>query len=576
MRRVIIFGALALGCLSLILFLRWKSSDDSDRLNAARLNRRPDRDTPRGEPGIPTASASIRGTVRHLRTGSPLPGTVIELWDGQGKAAGVIAKAEGIYSLQALEAKTYTVKAKAISAAPLREVGKVTLEAGRAIDYDITLVSGPRVSGRVVASDGRALKEVHFDLTYQFTGRFSESKTLPLDAEGAFEFFLENIRGMVNLVARAPGYVPTAPTTLHIRKDDISGLEIKLNPGFPLEGIVINEEGQPLPRAGVRLIRVQRAGLATESAETSCDTGGRFRFDALPEGEHIAWVIAAGYSEEPQQDPIRLTAAQVGLVVTLRARRGGSLSGKVVDVRGKPVPYAEIKIREGLFSYSAESGPDGSFRIDRVRPEDPATSVVPGVDYLSCVADGFGRIAKRGIGYGEVITITLLAGGSVTVVAQLSEGAVPREFSWSVVTRLRQTENSERSAEQPMLAKPGNGERITVGDLTPGFYDIFVSAAGRDEVKNEMVYVGSGQNVELQAVLVPGSKREGPEVRTSKLTLKDPARYRTELDVLLRELKTPEEKKAALGGLRMVEEMFPPDSAERRAFSDLLKTLEEK
>lgn len=164
---------------------------------------------------------------------------------------------------------------------------------------------------------------------------------------------------------------------------------------FTLAGTVVNSKtGEPLRRARVSItgVRSNRPGVGAAAADrlsapdppliksALTDTGGAFRFTALPGGNYF---IHASKPEFSNQDSEEQTGSASLLLeenkqnVTLRLSPLGVIEGKVVDQNNLPVRGANIVLlsqqvvagfRETVVSRNVSTDDRGMFRLWNVQP----------------------------------------------------------------------------------------------------------------------------------------------------------------------------------------------------------------
>lgn len=115
-----------------------------------------------------------------------------------------------------------------------------------------------------------------------------------------------------------------------------------------VEGRVSNSvTGEPVGSASVHLFPFGRRGATGSQAQTAaCQPDGIFRFDSVPPGTYFLIAGAEGYvTTRGRWQSGRLTVDSgqqiTGLVVQLNPQ--GSISGKVLDENGRPVPDATVQ-----------------------------------------------------------------------------------------------------------------------------------------------------------------------------------------------------------------------------------------
>ncbi|HEV2707542.1 MAG TPA: carboxypeptidase-like regulatory domain-containing protein [Pyrinomonadaceae bacterium] len=101
-----------------------------------------------------------------------------------------------------------------------------------------------------------------------------------------------------------------------------------------IEGRVIDDQGQPIPNAGVRLA-VRGGAMFQGAPATATDEDGRFRLDNLDPGVYTLFATAPGYVLEPERLGPRYF--RVGETATLTMIKGGVITGSVTTQTGDPV-----------------------------------------------------------------------------------------------------------------------------------------------------------------------------------------------------------------------------------------------
>lgn len=137
------------------------------------------------------------------------------------------------------------------------------------------------------------------------------------------------------------------------------------------EGVVVDEEGSGIAGAEVKLEQFFRRSDGIGMNPTGIEpvvklrpaitgAGGKFKMTSVPEGVEVCFQVERrGYAT------IRYSAYGTDRLVM---RRGGSVSGRVVDERGDPVSWAGVSARKvGDWGY-ARTGRDGSYTIDSLGP----------------------------------------------------------------------------------------------------------------------------------------------------------------------------------------------------------------
>ncbi|MCZ6793488.1 MAG: carboxypeptidase-like regulatory domain-containing protein [Planctomycetota bacterium] len=130
---------------------------------------------------------------------------------------------------------------------------------------------------------------------------------------------------------------------------------VRLEAGLTLRGLVVDEEGEPLPRARIELARAPGGGPEQRGAASGAD--GRFEIRALGEGEWTLTAFKNGHrgggprrvvlprelpDEFPQQAPFRIELP-----------RDRPVPLRVLTADGRPLEGAEVRVRLAGFTRAA-------------------------------------------------------------------------------------------------------------------------------------------------------------------------------------------------------------------------------
>ncbi len=256
--------------------------------------------------------------------------------------------------------------------APARRVGfrvgpgKAPLDLGT-----IALRPGVKLAGRVVNDQGRPVGGAEVFLVDRLPpGEFLDGvgggrePDATSGADGGFSVGELPAGVAQQLVARAAGFLPAA--VRGVRPPTATPLLVRLETGFRLAGLVVDEQSQPVPRAQVEL--TSQKGLEEDpyhrpigrrvTREAVSDADGRFQIAAVPAGPAVLTASARGFVspgeielELPQRDPSR------PLVVRLRS--GAVLWGRVSTTSGEGVAGARVVAGDA----AAASDAEGSYRL---------------------------------------------------------------------------------------------------------------------------------------------------------------------------------------------------------------------
>lgn len=255
------------------------------------------------------------------------------------------------------------------------------------------------LKGRVLLQEGdRPLANV--TVVVRTPGRAGSPVLVATDEEGDFQ--VSNLRPAAYvLTAVAPGYVsapedPFGPTVYYRVGDAVT---LKMVKGGVITGRVLNANGDPLPAASVRAIRVKDAGGQpahgpAQSRSWQTDDRGIYRLYGLESGSYLVAVTNARRANifYPSASPVNALPVQVvagqessGIDIHFREERGYRISGSVAGVAGAAAPRERVAAgvavtlthastgvplvstlvtsRDGGGDFSLEGVPDGEYEI---------------------------------------------------------------------------------------------------------------------------------------------------------------------------------------------------------------------
>jgi protocatechuate 3,4-dioxygenase beta subunit len=283
---------------------------------------------------------------------------------------------------------------------------------------------GPTLSGYVYDMDGRPLSgAVVSATTFELAGNLpSLAGTVVSDAGGRFALHLPEGTYQVN--ASHKGYGPASAT---VRTGD--PVSLVLPSSGVVTGRVLDEQRRPVERFTIDVISVvpghmpAPAPLVSRAFESR---DGTFRVEEFPAWAVVVKASAPGYASAFSQ-PLTLQekdAKHIELTLPV----GCTLTGRVEDPAGAPVPYvlvdAESRLVSGSMSELAmqsanqtQSGPDGAFRIEHVAV---GTLHVRAYDGSHAVTTA--TVELPSCDKAPPVKIVLAQGGGVAGVARTSDG----------------------------------------------------------------------------------------------------------------------------------------------------------
>ncbi len=294
---------------------------------------------------------------------------------------------DGRFLLRDVAAGTYVLQARA-SGRGEAAATRIAVSAGKTTNVGtLMLARGGVVQGSVVDAEGRGIPGATIQVEKEanmWTGQHQAQS----DSSGAFE-----VRGVppgsLNVMASHPGYAPGRPVVADVdpekepaavrivllrgtriegratRRDDVERFELDLEIASSiLTGMVVDREtGQPVPEASVGLFeRGEPRGAGKGNATVGPD--GRFSIAVEP-GEYRLEAGAPGW----KRTSIGVSAGDGIADLRVELERGATVSGRVVDIAGRPASGLQVEAVDttGEIAAEAESLADGPFRDPRAR-----------------------------------------------------------------------------------------------------------------------------------------------------------------------------------------------------------------
>ncbi len=238
------------------------------------------------------------------------------------------------------------------------------LEAGEVVDLgQIALAPATHVVGKVVNSNGQSLAQARVLLeeanAIMWGDHFRQQKTTANDGSFSFDGVPS---GRFKIEVLAQGY---APLTLQAEEISRPGkdypLELVVQKGKPLTGMVVDEEGRPVPKARVYLLALpqnqwwfnEEPPLPDGEPATTTDAEGHFVVQGWIENASLVLGATADGFGKSYGD-----SAKPGVPTVIRLPRHYVVQGTLKDGHGKPVAKAKLQLSRQVkkeFGFSQEA-----------------------------------------------------------------------------------------------------------------------------------------------------------------------------------------------------------------------------
>lgn len=307
------------------------------------------------------------------------------------------------------------------------------------------------------------------------------------DARGRFE--LEGLgAGSVTLTATAPG---RGRVTLPAVRAG-SQVELYLQPGATITGLVRDEAGRPVKGAVVRVMAESRGPMPFLPPGERTDARGRFAIGGLEAGTLV--VAARAPTLAPAVQPVTLEANGEA-AVELTLAEGGYVTGRLVDATAKPTRGGRVRLAavDGvtlpIFLHDlaqADAGADGRFTLGPLPP-------------------GGLLLQARAAGFAERDVETRLAGrppsadlGDVTLDSGLAVRGFVRDRAGAGIAGASLM-GMARGQERPTEATTEEDGAFVLAGLPPGSVEVMVRAPGYASLRQPVSVGGEDVVIVLDA-----------------------------------------------------------------------------
>jgi protocatechuate 3,4-dioxygenase beta subunit len=342
-----------------------------------------------------------------------------------------IADIEGRFKLSGLQPGTYRLRAIRPGSSPQLMQAKLGVDVPTgASDARIVVDDLSTLTGRVVYPDGRSPARFAISLGTSPASWFSSK-------DGAFR--VEEVPTGTQFV-RISGseFVSLAMADVAIASGKATDLgSITVQPGRAISGTVVDRGGHPVGGATVYLGRELRADGASLASNPSPDLiqvatadDGSFTARGVGPGNH---TIAADQEVAGRSTTFELPPGTTDQTLTITLQPPGAIQG-FVRSSGKPAD-ALIFLRAqnaANMQLAVTTGPDGSYRIDRIAPGKYLHFAVIESENLSKGAGGTGKLIE--VKPGETLNLDVdLTPTGVSVVVRLTSPGDVVKFGYAVL-----------------------------------------------------------------------------------------------------------------------------------------------
>ncbi|HKC13032.1 MAG TPA: carboxypeptidase-like regulatory domain-containing protein, partial [Vicinamibacteria bacterium] len=474
--------------------------------------------------------ATLKGRVVEASSGAPVPRLRVVARSGEVLLLGGSGP-DGRYEMRGLSGRTYRLVVDDAAFVPWSREG-VRVAPGETKSEDIVLTRAAALSGRVVDANGvpiegaagRLARGAENSFRAFRSGAFGNTafRTGP---DGSFKATrLTPGNGQV-LTVQHPDYETRTIGGISLAIGATPRLNVVLQSGVSLRGVVKDEREQPIAGAEVQLIRdfrfQSRGGQAQFAfmgpgtpARRETTPDGRFEFKGLTTGDYRIMVTKQGWGRE-QIPSVRVADGKAPEPLEIVLRPGATISGYVREKSGNGAAGYRVFARPAGAGGAAQMGLLGAAGGEEATGND-GSFVIEGVtagetyDVQAVSEAGLGG-RKGGVAApADGVELTVTGRGRMRGVALDAESGRPiRDFEVTYTQSrggafVMRVGTSGRSGPNQAIAFHAEDGAFTLEDVAAGKWDVDVRAEGYQS--------GHAGGV----VVEDGTTAEGVEVRLSK------------------------------------------------------------
>ncbi|MCM2315744.1 MAG: carboxypeptidase regulatory-like domain-containing protein, partial [Thermoanaerobaculia bacterium] len=337
--------------------------------------------------------------------------------------------------------------------------------------------------GRVTGPDGKALASVSVRQQRQGGpggGPGTGGGFAVTDAEGNYQ--LEAMEsGEKSIVFSKDGYPPTTKSVT------VSGREMKidvqLGRGATVAGVVVTEEGSPVPGA-----TVQMESATSGFQQVTTDANGAFRIEGVSEGRVSIVAGKRGWVDAELNDVDVATAANLRLMLG----QGGRITGRVTGLQSSE--YSQVRVSARTASADSGATPDstGAFTIEGAPTGTVRVVATKGAGFAGSFQSTEAKTVELSAGGEAMVDLEFRNDRVVSGLVRLNhaslEGASVRFNPTSPALQTRGTATTDASG------------KYEVRGLADGEYEVTVFDATRMSAHNETRQVSGSASIDIDIV----------------------------------------------------------------------------
>lgn len=328
----------------------------------------------------------LAGIVRD-EEGNPVPGARVAAARTRPRPiyqAETVADENGAFEMRGLPQGGYGISVVAEGYASAR----MSHVQSNRVDLEFVMRRKAGVTGRVARPDGTPVKEYTLELfrVNQGTAQYGvTNRIVHVQHDDGVYLFPDIDRGSYVVLVRAQGYSPTYSSGFYVERELVRDVNVQVETGGTLRGVVMDPDNRPLPGAVVTLrgrdynVWHQHSLFGNSVGDPNnvpavsirTDSKGKFELkDAFP-GDHQLEVAHENYLT--LYVGVYVQTDRVSPVGDIIMRRGSSIEGVVSQRGGGAAAGASVYLtlkdeNAGFFNKKIIADARGRYRFDGLQP----------------------------------------------------------------------------------------------------------------------------------------------------------------------------------------------------------------